>query len=370
MREVVMTEAVTAEAVVTEAVRAEAVVTEAGTRADTPARKPPASALIGLVVGGYAAQAVCVVARLGVADELHDGAQPAAELARRLGAHEQSLHRLLRAVADTGVVQEQDDGRFALTPLGELLRSDVPGSLRAWVSLMGMPFWIRPWSELFEAVRTGDASFARANGGHFLEYLMNDPDAMGVFEAGMSSLYTYRTVLGDYDLSRCGTVVDVGGDRGTVLAETLAANAHLRGVLTDTPEALAGAERELSRAGVADRCRVVAADIFSAVPEGGDVYLLSGMIHGAGDERAAEVLGACREAMSDDARLLVAETILPDGNQPSVGKLLDLQMLVLLDGGCFRTESQMRSLIEAAGFRVLRTVRSSDTVALVEAVRR
>jgi hypothetical protein len=331
---------------------------------------PPASALIRLVLGAYGSQAICVAARLGVADELAGGAQPVDVIASRVGADETALYRLLRAVADLGVVAELDDRRFALTPLGEVLRSDVPGSLRAWAALVGMPFWHRPWSELHAAIRTGGTPFDRVNGAALVEYLAENPEAAAAFDAGWTSMYTYRTILGDYDLSRFSTIVDVGGDRGLVLAEILSANPHLRGVLFDTPEAVAGAEGELSRAGVTDRSRVVGGDILSSVPEGGDLYLLSGMIHGADDDEAVKILTNCRTAMAEHGCLLVAETIVPDGDRPSVAKLLDLQMLVLMDGGRFRTEAEVEALLDRAGFRLVRIVPSSAVVTLVEAVPR
>jgi hypothetical protein len=330
--------------------------------------KEPAAALIGLVVGAYAAQAVCVAARLGVADELADGPQPVGAIARRIGAHEPALYRLLRAVADTGVVAELDGRRFALTPLGEVLRSDVPGSLRAWATLVGMPFWHGPWSALHEAVRTGAAAFDRVHGTGLFDYVGQNSEAGEAFGAGMAAMYTHQTILGDYDLRGAGTIVDVGGDRGAVLAAILSANPHLRGVLFDAPDAVAGAEAELAVAGVADRCRVVGGDLLSSVPGGGDVYLLSGMIHNLGDDEAVKALTTCRAAMAEHARLLIAETVLPDGARPSVAKLLDLQMLVLTGDGQFRTESEIRSLLEQAGFRVVQVLPNSPAVTLVEAV--
>lgn len=297
-----------------------------------------ASAMIRLVVGAYAAQAICVAARLGVADVLATGPQPVDVIARRVGAHESALYRLLRALGDVDVVAELDDRSFALTPLGEILRSDVPGSLRAWATLIGMPFWHRSWSELYDGVRTGEVPFDRVNGADFFSYLAENPDDANTFESGFSAMYTYRNIFGTYDLRRFNTIVDVDADSGDVLADILSANPHLRGVPFDAPAAE------------------------------GDVYLLSGMLHGASDDEAVKILGACRAAMPSTACLLIAETVLPDGGRPSVGKLMDLQMLVFTADGRFRTESEFRTLLDQAGFRVVRIVPSSDMVSLVEAV--
>lgn len=337
------------------------------TQAHPEVQSPSAAALMRLVIGGYTAQAVCVMARLGVADVLADGPQPVALIARRVGAHDRALYRVLRALVDASVVTELDHWQFALTPLGELLRSDVPGSLRAWAAMVGMPFWHRTWSELYEVARTGEPSFERANGANFFEHLSGNPDDADAFAAGMGSLYTYRSVIGPYDLSRFSTIVDVGGGDGAVLAGILSANPHLQGVLFDTPDAVAGAAIELSRAGVGDRCRVVGGDVLSSLPEGADLYLLSGMIHHETDDQAVKILTACRAAMADNSCLLIAETVLPDGNRPTIGKFMDLQMLVFTADGHFRTEAEIRSLLDQAGFRWVRIVQSSELVSLVEA---
>jgi O-methyltransferase domain len=330
--------------------------------------QPPVAAMIKLIAGAYASQAICVIARLGVADVLADGPQPVAEIARRVGAHDSVLYRVLRALSDVGVVTELGDRWFALTPLGEILRSDVPGSLRAWATMIGMPFRHRSWTELYEAVRTGESAFGRAHGTPLPDYLMEHPDDAAVFEAGTTSIYTHRNIIGEYDFSRFSTIVDVGGGRGVVLAAILSANPHLQGVLFDTPAAVTGAEGELFRAGVTNRCRLVGGDFFGSVPEGGDVYLLRGMIHGSGDDHAVKILSACRAAMADTASLLIAETVLPEGSQPSIGKFMDLQTLVFTVGGRLRTEAEFRVLLDQTGFRLVRTVPSSDIVSLMEAV--
>ncbi|PZS25675.1 MAG: hydroxyneurosporene methyltransferase [Pseudonocardiales bacterium] len=337
-------------------------------RAGASKQSPPATAIIESIVGAYTAQAICVIARLGVADALANGPRSVEVIARQVGADDSALYRVLRAVGDAGVVAELDDRRFVLTPLGEVLRSDVPGSLRAWATLIGMPFWQRPWSELNEAVRTGETQFGRVNGMRFFDYLVENPDDADVFNAGFTSMYTSRNIIGGYDLTRFGTIVDIGGGTGIVLAEILSTNPHLRGVLFDTPTAVAGAEAELSKAGVADRCQVVSGDVHDSVPTGGDVYLLSGVIHGSSDDQAVEILSTCRAAMADTACLLIAETVLPDDSRPSIGKVMDLQMLIFTDKGRFRTEAEFRSLLQRADFRTVRIVPSSDMVSLVEAV--
>lgn len=340
------------------------------TPAAAPAQPSPVTAMIKLIVEAYASQAACVIARLGVADVLAEGPRPVAEIARRVSAHESALYRVLRALGDVGVVAELDDRWFALTPLGEILRSDVPDSLRRWVTMYGMPFVRRSWTELYETVRTGEPAFSRVHGTQLFDYLPEHPDDAAVYDAAMASMSTSKAVsiVRAYDFSRFSTIVDVGGGQGSLLAAILSANPHLQGVLFDTPTVVAGADGELSRAGVSNRCRVVGGDFFDSVPEEGDAYLLSGVLVDWGDDQAVKILSTCRAAMADTACLLIAETVLPAGSQPSIGKFADLGLLVMTSG-CLRTKTEFRALLDRAGFRLARIVPTSGTVSLVEASR-
>ena len=338
--------------------------------AAAPAQLPPAATISQLIMGACVSQAICVFARLGVADVLADGPRPVVEIARRVGAHESALYRVLRALDDVGVVAELDDRWFALTPLGEILRSDVPGSSRAWATMIGMPFLRHSWTDLYETVRTGESAFPRVYGTQFFDYLAEHPEEAAIFDAAMTSRSTGQTVsiVSTYDFGRFSTIVDVGGGRGVLLTAILSANPHLRGVLFDAPTVVGGVDGELSRVGVSNRCRVVGGDFFHSVPEGGDVYLLRNVILNWDDDQAAKILSTCRAAMADTACLLIAEFVLPEGCQPSPGKLVDVGMLVLTTGGRQRTEVEFRALLDRAGFRLTRIVPSSDMISLVEAV--
>ncbi|MGH3773781.1 MAG: methyltransferase [Pseudonocardiaceae bacterium] len=336
--------------------------------AAVPAELSPAATMLQLCSGAHVSQAISVFARVGVADVLAEGAAPVEEIARRVGAHGSALYRVLRLLGDVGVVAELEDRHFVLTPLGEVLRSEVPGSLREWATMVGMPFHLSPWTDLYETVQTGESAFDRFHGTKFFGYLAEHPEDAAVFDAAMTSVSTAATasIVTAYDFSRFRTIVDVGGGRGGLLAAILSANPHLQGVLFDMPAVVAGAGDELSE--VIDRCRVVSGNFFDSVPEGGDAYLLSNIIHDWDDDDSVEILSACRAAMADTARLLLAEIVLPEGAVPSMGKLMDVEMLVLTTGGRQRTEAEHRALCGRAGFRLTRIVPSSDAISLVEAV--
>jgi hypothetical protein len=236
--------------------------------------------------------------------------------------------------------------------------------------MLGMPFHRYPWTDLYETVQTGEPAFDRVYSTNFFDYLAEHPEDEEVFHAAMTSMSKSETVsiIKAYDFSRFSTIVDVGGGRGGLLVAILSANPHLQGVLFDVPTVVAGVDGELSGAEVIDRCKVVSGDFFDSVPEGGDAYLLSNIIHGWSDDQAVQILSRCRAAMTDTACVLLAEVVLPEGRQPSVGKLIDLEMLVMSAGGRQRTETEYRTLFGRAGLRLTRIVPSAGMVSLVEAV--
>jgi O-methyltransferase domain len=335
-----------------------------------PIQQPPAVTMLQLTMGALVSQAVSVIARLGVADVLAAGPQPVEQIAQRVGAHCSALYRVLRALGDVGVVAELENRQFALTPLSELLRSDVPGSLRGWATMVGMPFHRYPWTDLYETVLTGESAFDRVHGTKVFDYLAEHPEDAAIFDAAMTSISTNESVsiAKAYDFSRFNTIVDVGGGRGGLLAAILSANPHLQGVLFDVPTVVAGIDDELAAAEVVGRCEVVSGDFFDSVPDGADAYLLSAIIHDWDDDQAVQILRTCRAAMTDGACVLLAEIVLPEGPAPSMGKLADLEMLVMTAGGRQRTEAEHRTLLGQAGLRLTRTIPSTSMVSLVEAV--
>ena len=221
-----------------------------------------------------------------------------------------------------------------------------------------------------ERVRGGAGRVDRGHGTMVLGYLGEHAEDAGVFAAAMTSVSTNESVsvAGAYDFGRFNTIVDVGGGRGGLLAAILAGHPHLQGVLFDVPTVLAGAVGELSGAEVTGRCKVVSGDFFDSVPDGADAYLLSAIIHDWDDDQAVQILSTCRAAMTDTACILLAEVVLPDGPEPSMGKLADLEMLVMTAGGRQRTEAEHRTLLARADLRLTRVVPSTGMVSLIEAV--
>ncbi|MGQ0551463.1 MAG: methyltransferase [Armatimonadota bacterium] len=319
------------------------------------------------MLSGYQlSQAISVGVRLGVPDLLKDGARSSDELARRTEAHPPSLYRLLRTLAAAGLLTESSDRRFALTPLGALLRRDTPDSLHAMASFVSIKESWERWGDMLQRVRSGEP----VSGNIFLERGKASPEWAAAFNNYMTELAARRAaaVLGGYDFAGIATVVDVGGGHGRLLASILKAYPTMRGILFDLPHVIEGAKGLLDAAGVADRCERIGGDFFETVPRGGDAYLLSVVIHDWDDERALIILKNCRTAMGTSGRLLLIERVVStDGEQSLHVMLSDLNMLVG-PGGRERTAEEFSALLSTAGFRLKRIVPLEFSYNVVEGV--
>ncbi len=325
-------------------------------------------ALLRMMTGYWISKAIHVAAELGIADLVRDGPKTSEELATRCGADPQALYRLLRALASVGLFAGEDGRRFGLTPLAELLRSDVPGSMRGLARMYGSEQY-EAWGGLLDSVRSGEPAFDAVFGTSYFDYLAGSPEAAGIFNEAMTGWTSQlaEAVVAAYQFDGSGAVVDVGGGHGLLLATILRAHPTSSGVLFDLPHVAASAEPLLRDAGVADRCSTVGGDFFESVPEGGAFYILAQILHDWDDERSRVILGNCRRAMLDDGKVLVVEQILPPANEPSLAKWLDLHMLVLL-GGRERTEAEYAALLGDAGFELTRVVPTASGAGILEGV--
>jgi len=338
--------------------------------------EPPKEAadLLRITFGFVTSQALYVAAELGIADHLAHGPLTAHELAHKTGAYAGALDRLLRMLVAFGILRREGEDRFLLTPTGEFLRTDVPGSLRATIRFLTGPWFWRAWEQLSHSVRTGQPAFDQVWGMSNFEYWARHPDVSAIHDdamAGLTALETAR-VLSAYDFSRFGTIVDVGGGNGALLAALLRQHPQTRGILADLPHVVTQAAAILQHAGVTDRCRVVSGDFFEAVPPEGDVYVLKHVVVDWDDERARRILQRCHAAMDPKAILLIIDRVLSP--QPlaeeALGYILDLTMLVVTPGGHVRTQAEFQQLLASAGFELARVIRTGGPTDIVEARRR
>ncbi|HET7480074.1 MAG TPA: methyltransferase [Rubrobacteraceae bacterium] len=328
----------------------------------------PRDSLWRMVNGYQVSQAIHVAATLGIADLLKDSPRSVDDLAEATGTHAPTLYRLLRALASVGVFVEKE-GCFGLTPLAEYLRSDVPGSIRAWATFIGRPYTWSAWAHLIDSAKTGETAFPMLYGMSVWEYRTSHPEESGIFDAAMTHLSAgaAEAIADSYDFSGIGVLADVGGGQGEILAKILAANPDLLGILFDQPHVVAGAKDLLERMGVAGRCEVVGGSFFEAVPGGADAYLFKSVIHNWDDETAAGILRKCREAIPDDGRLLLVERVFGPPNEPDPMKFMDLMMLVM-PGGKERTEAEFRSLLAQAEFELRNITATGSPYDIIESV--
>src|SRR3954468_11515667 len=314
----------------------------------------PSATLRRLVNGYQVSQAIHVAATLGVADHLADGPRTSDDLAVAVGAHAPSLYRVLRALAAVGVVREEDGRRFALTPVGDCLRSDAEEPVGGWAAFVGRPYVWRAWDGLLDAVRTGENAFERLHGVDAWTYRIEHPEEGAIFDRAMGDLTrrSHPSTLAAFDFSRFGTVVDVGGGNGALLVALLGAHRPMSAVRLSLPHAIAVAERRIADAGVGDRCTAIAGSFFDRVPAGGDAYVLRAGLHDWEDEPATAILRRVREAARDGATLVVVERDLGPPNEVPEPKFSDLNMLVT-PGGRERTIAEYGALFAAAGFRLV-----------------
>ena len=331
-----------------------------------PPQLTPSDQLLAMASGAWVTQMIHVAAELGLADQLANGERDCEALAAACGADADCLFRLLRGLASLGIFQETAPRRFGLTPLAELLRSDHPQSLRQFARMLGEEHYLS-WNDLLHSVRTGENAFRRGHGMSVFEWYAQNPRRAEIFDGAMTDFSRNETeaMLAAYDFSGLEHLVDVGGGRGELLQRVLQANGQLRGTLFDQPQVVAGA---VIPAALTGRLQVQGGDFFAEAPTGADAYLLKHIIHDWGDEACRTILSHIRAAMAPGARVLIVEPVIPPGNDPFPGKLLDLNMLVMTEGGRERTAEEYAQLLERSGLRLNRIVPTAAAVSVVEAV--
>jgi hypothetical protein len=322
-----------------------------------------------MITGMWASQAIGTLAELSIPDRLGDGPRRADELAAAAGCDPGALYRLLRACASLGILEQRDGAAFALTPLGETLRSSTIGSMRDLAIALTAPSHWLPWGRLSEAVRTGQRQARAALGREVFEHYAANPEEGATFTRAMGNLSALvaAEVARLVDTTPFRRVVDVGGANGTLIAALLHSNAALSGVLVDLPHVAAAARAALAAAGLGERCEVVAGDFFQGVP-GGDLYLLKQILHDWDDRQCQVILGHCARSMSPRGRLIAVEMVIPDDHRPSPAYLLDLNMMVLLPGR-ERTGREYAALLAAAGLRLERIIETLTPFRIIEASR-
>ena len=336
---------------------------------------PPPLALYQMAVGHYFSRAIYLAAKLGIADLLKDGPRDYRDLGKATDTHAPSLKRVMRLLVSAGVFAEQEDGKFALAPLGEFLRVGVPGSMRASVMLFAGVGIQDSWKELEYCVRTGEPAFRKESpDADAFSQMAKDPEAVAIFDEAMATFapMTSAAVAAAYDFSAFGTVVDVGGGNGALLIGILKANPNLRGIVFDQPHAANRATAKIAAEGLSSRCQAVGGDFFKEVPSGAGAYVVKHVIHDWDDTRAIAILKNCHRAMGANGKLLIVEGVYPpriDQSDMSRGAAANDVNMLVNTGGRQRSEAEFRALYDASGFKLTRIVPTPARVCVIEGVR-
>jgi len=315
--------------------------------ADAPNPAPdPVQQVFQVATGYVPSTALYLAVQAGIADHLAGGPRTTNELAKATGSNEDALYRVLRLLASLGIFEETAPKQFALTPAADVLRTDAPRSIRDVVLFVADPLHFRVYADAIHSLRSGAPSAEQTLGMPVFQYFETHPDYSAIFNNAMTTLSASMVpaVLEAYDFSGIDVLVDIAGGHGRLLAAILKKYPRMKGVLFDRDHVIAGAGAPIVKAGVADRCQTASGDFFQAVPRGGD-------------------------AMESRGTLLLVEGVVTPGNEPGLGKVMDLEML-LLPGGRERSADDFSALFERAGFALTRIVPTKSPVSVIEARKR
>ena len=328
---------------------------------------PPPVQLMKFIVEKWVSKPIYVAAELGIADMLAEGPKSIQDLAIESKTHSDSLYRMMRALASVGIFSEIKDQKFELTPMAECLKR---GAMRSMALMFNSGWSDKAWGYFMDSVKTGNTAFRKAHGMPLMDWLEKNPQAAKVFNEAnaIKAASSHSAIVNAYDFSGIDILTDVGGGLGTLMVEILTSNSMMKGIVADTFSVIQETNKIVKARGMEDRCQAVECDFFKNIPSGSDAYLMSNILHDWSDEQCRIILTNCKHAMKRESRLLVVEMIVPPGNEPSVAKLLDLEMFVMT-GGRERTEAEFKDLFESSGLKFSRVIPTKENICIIEGFR-
>jgi hypothetical protein len=329
-------------------------------------RNEALSQLIDLQMGFLKSGCLYVVTKLEVADLLADGEMTSDEIAARVGADQELLYRVMRLLASDGVFEEKSGRVFALTPMSDLLRTQVEGSFHP-MTIINSEWGFEAIIELLAGVQTGQIPFQKRFGKHPFEQLVDAPEKASLMERAWQGIHWPETeaVLHAYDFKGIDTLADIGGGHGDMLVGFLNGNPTRRGVLFDLPAVADQFKRRLNELGLESRCDAASGDFFESIPVKADAYFMRHILHDWNDEECIRLLENIAATAEAGNRVLIAECLIKEPNLPDTGKLFDIEMLLFLSGR-ERTAEEYGTLLDAAGFELSGITDTNSIVSVVE----
>lgn len=314
----------------------------------------------------YLSRAIHIVAELGLADQLDDKPVTSRVLAQKTETDSAALSRLLIFLSAYGIFHQEPDGTFSHTELSSVFRRDHPNSVRAILRRIGA-FWWSAIGDLEYSIRTGESAFNHVHGMPFFQFLKENPDIQKRFDEGMAQVSDAddAAVAAAYNFNRFDRIVDVGGGRGGLLTQILKRAPKAKGILFEQPQVIDQATR-LAESDLSDRTELVGGDFFDSVVEGGDCYVIKGVLHDFDDDQCVTILSNCRKAMNAHGRIVIANRDLPspdDGPHPNL--TMDIQMMALLSGR-ERSEADWSELFRRSGLQLVGSIQSDVGFTVVD----
>lgn len=328
---------------------------------------PPEAILMQMLFGPLTQQCICVATKLKIADLVAEYPQTIAQLAAKTNSNEDALYRVLRMLSSIGIFK-QEGRKFGLTPIASLLRSGDPNSMYSFAIMMGEDWIWRNWGELMYSVQTGKTAHHKVHGMSSFEYFTSNTKAGTIFNNAMTNLSkgVVAPIVEAYDFSKVSKVADIAGGHGMLLSGVLKSYPKVSGVLFDLSPVIAGSSFLLQEEGVSDRVELESGDFFNSIPAGADIYLMKHIIHDWDDAGSIKILKNLRSAMDDNAKVLIIEMVVPEENEASPSKIMDILMMIM-EGGKERTGKEYKNLLEAVDLKLTRIIPTKSPYSLVEA---
>ncbi|MDP4264106.1 MAG: methyltransferase [Bacteroidota bacterium] len=331
---------------------------------------PPPAQMMQMITGFWTSCCIYTAAKLNIADHLAGKPQTASQLAETTHSHSASLYRVLRALSGVGIFNENENGTFSNTPLGDTLKGDVPGSMKA-MALAQLGDHYNAWGNLLYSVKTGNTAFDYVEEMSVWKYYETHPEEGVNFMKAMAGLTgaVILNVLPAYDFTPFKTIVDIGGGNGALMMAVLNVAPQANGIVFDEEYVVNETKDSIAAKGLTNRCQAVAGTFFDFVPKDADCYLMKMVLHDWDDEHSLKILSNCNSAMKSGSKLLILESVIPGENMPHPGKFMDINMLAMT-GGKERTEKEFAALIEQSGLRFSKVIPThSPMFSIVEAIK-
>lgn len=325
----------------------------------------PNVAMLEMVQNLWLSGAIGAAAELGIADILKKGPKTIGELAKLTGTLEYPLYRVMRALASNDIFKESKNRCFSLTPLAVAMQEE---QMKYFIIQHLNKMHFQMFGEMMHSLKTGRNSSELFIKDGLFDHIGKSPELNEMFNKAMTntSVMQVAAILPVFPFNKYKNIIDVGGGQGFFLSAILSKFRSLEGIVFDLPHVVSNARQFFEKYGVADRAGAVGGSFFETIPAGGDLYMLKNILHDWNDDECLKILQNIRLVLPPEGRLLVMEAVIEEDNNPSFGKMIDLLMMVGVNGR-ERTKSEFEALLQKAGFVIRKIYRTVSPFVIITA---